>query len=115
MSQFQDSVYKPGPVARRLLSMFDSYGNSDYIGEPVSIIGHSLQAADCAREGGDDEVMVAALLHDIGHVVGMESGYPLGMNGCGFPGVRQSDIYYIFDELHIKCFISLSISIYLYI
>lgn len=78
-------LFNPGPVTRRLMAMFSTCGESDYIGEPVSITEHSLQAADCAREGGDNEVMVAALLHDIGHVVGMESGYALGMNGCGFP------------------------------
>jgi predicted HD phosphohydrolase len=56
----------------------------DYIGEPVSVIAHSLQAAHFAKPLGDDEVMVAALLHDIGHAIGMEAGYEMGMSGCGF-------------------------------
>ncbi len=49
----------------------------------MSIMAHSLQAAALASTDGDDEVVVAALLHDIGHVVGMEAGYDLQMDGCG--------------------------------
>ena len=32
-------------VSRRILAMFSDVGERDYIGEPVSIIAHSLQAA----------------------------------------------------------------------
>ena len=46
-----------------------------------------------SAELGDDEVTVAALLHDIGHVVGMEAGFPLGMNNCGIPEVIGFDMH----------------------
>lgn len=41
-----------------------------YIGEPVSQLEHALQCADLARRAnaGEDEVL-AALLHDIGHLI----------------------------------------------
>ena len=35
---------------RRILSLYDNYGESDYIGEPCSILSHSLQAGCLARD-----------------------------------------------------------------
>ncbi|KAF9268573.1 hypothetical protein L218DRAFT_940468 [Marasmius fiardii PR-910] len=44
------------------------YGQRDYIGEQVSQLEHSLQAANCARTTTHvGTVVIAALLHDIGH------------------------------------------------
>ena len=41
-----------------------------YIGEPISQLEHALQTADKAQErGGDDDLIIAALLHDIGHLI----------------------------------------------
>ena len=41
-----------------------------YYGEPVSQLAHALQAAQSAREAGaNDEFILAALLHDIGHKI----------------------------------------------
>ncbi|KAL0571374.1 hypothetical protein V5O48_010589 [Marasmius crinis-equi] len=43
------------------------YAQGNYIGEPISQLEHSLQAAECAKvAGSEDEVILAALLHDIG-------------------------------------------------
>ena len=43
-------------------------------GEVVTIAEHMLQAAACARsDGADDALVVAALLHDVGHLVDAES------------------------------------------
>ena len=48
--------------------MYRQYGTDDYIGEPVSQIEHMSQAAQLALdEGYDDEVVLAAFFHDIGH------------------------------------------------
>ncbi|MCB2042664.1 MAG: HD domain-containing protein, partial [Rhodoferax sp.] len=39
-----------------------------YLGEPVTMSEHMLQAAQCAEHAGQPAaVVVAALLHDIGH------------------------------------------------
>ncbi|MFJ3485653.1 phosphonate degradation HD-domain oxygenase [Pseudomonas sp. NPDC090202] len=55
-------------------AVFDLYvqrGSDDYIGEPVSQIEHMSQAAQLALlEGYDDEVVLAAFFHDIGHICG---------------------------------------------
>ena len=69
---------------QRLQRLFDSFGESDYIGEPVSITQHNEQAAAAARAAGEaDEVVAAALLHDVGHLLELEAGYDAGMGGCG--------------------------------
>ncbi len=45
------------------------YGSADYIGEPVSQIEHMSQSAELAiRTNADDEVVLAAFFHDIGHI-----------------------------------------------
>jgi len=41
----------------------------DYIGEPISQLEHALQCARFARDAGeDDETVLAALFHDLGHM-----------------------------------------------
>jgi len=69
----------------RISCLFGFFGDSDYIGEPVSIKEHSLQAAALAysTNSEDTEIVIAALLHDIGHALGLEAGEPIRMGGCG--------------------------------
>ncbi|CAD5203196.1 hypothetical protein [Pseudomonas sp. FEN] len=59
-------------VEQRLDEVFGLYrqfGDADYIGEPVSQLEHMSQAARLAlAEGFDDEVVLAAFFHDIGHI-----------------------------------------------
>lgn len=51
-----------------ILSLYSKYGDEDYIGEPVSQMEHMDQCAQLAlRAGYDEEVVLAALFHDIGH------------------------------------------------
>jgi phosphonate degradation associated HDIG domain protein len=54
----------------RIARLFSERGDSAYFGEEVSQSEHALQSACLAeREGASDELVVAALLHDIGHLV----------------------------------------------
>jgi len=54
---------------KEIFSLYETYGQADYIGEPVSQIEHMSQAAKLAiDEGYDDEVILAAFFHDIGHI-----------------------------------------------
>lgn len=56
-------------VVDEIFSLYDKFGNEDYIGEPVSQIEHMSQSAQLAmKEGFDDEVIIAAFFHDIGHI-----------------------------------------------
>ncbi|CAN5419004.1 HD domain-containing protein [soil metagenome] len=52
-----------------IISMYQQFGNEDYIGEPVSQIEHMCQCAQLAEAAGsDDELILAAFFHDIGHL-----------------------------------------------
>ena len=56
-------------VIAEVFALYERFGDSDYIGEPVSQIEHMSQAAERAMaEGFDDEVVLAAFFHDIGHI-----------------------------------------------
>ena len=55
-------------VITTIVNIFTNQGDEEYLGEPVTISEHMLQAAHFAAEAGADEVtIVAALVHDIGH------------------------------------------------
>jgi len=58
--------------------LFASEGAADYLGEPVTQAAHMLQAAALAeRSGAPPAQIVAALLHDVGHLTGARSGRDL--------------------------------------
>ena len=60
-------------VIARVFGLYERFGASDYIGEPVSQLEHMSQAAQLAMaEGFDDEVVLAAFFHDIGHLCGQD-------------------------------------------
>jgi len=51
-------------------ALFNRRGGEMYSGEPVTQLEHALQSAALAEgEGADDELVTAALLHDLGHLV----------------------------------------------
>jgi len=57
-------------VVERITTLFQERGAEQYFGEPVSQLEHALQAADLAvAYCASDALVVAALLHDIGHLV----------------------------------------------
>jgi 2-amino-1-hydroxyethylphosphonate dioxygenase (glycine-forming) len=56
-------------TANEIIQLYAMFGNEDYIGEPVSQIEHMCQCAMLAEaNGADDEVILAAFFHDIGHL-----------------------------------------------
>jgi len=73
----------PEEIVNDVFALYELHGDEDYIGEPVSQLEHMSQAAMLARaEGFDDEVVLAAFFHDIGHLcaAGAEVG---SMDGMG--------------------------------
>jgi [1-hydroxy-2-(trimethylamino)ethyl]phosphonate dioxygenase len=57
-------------VADEIFAVFNERGDGAYFGEGVSMTAHALQAAHFARqESAPPGLVVAALLHDIGHLV----------------------------------------------
>ena len=80
------------PVIQEILDevfgLYEKFGNADYIGEPVSQIEHMSQAAQLAiQEGFDDEVILAAFFHDIGHICVMQNE----ANSMGGYGVKSHE------------------------
>lgn len=56
-------------AVEQVFALYQQFGTDDYIGEPVSQLEHMSQAAQRAMaEGHDDEVVLAAFFHDIGHL-----------------------------------------------
>jgi phosphonate degradation associated HDIG domain protein len=77
------SAYNPQAVVKEVFSLYERFGDEDYIGEPVSQLEHMSQAAALAKaEGFDDEVVLAAFFHDIGHLCA-EAGEAESMDGMG--------------------------------
>jgi phosphonate degradation associated HDIG domain protein len=57
-------------VVNEIFELYDKHGAEEYAGEKVSQLEHMVQAAQLAMEGGyDDEVVLAAFLHDVGHLL----------------------------------------------
>ncbi|KAL1850000.1 hypothetical protein Plec18170_007096 [Paecilomyces lecythidis] len=66
--------------ASALILALEKFGQGDYIGESISQLEHSLQAASQARDSGaDDELILAALLHDIGQIIPLEQSKEVRM------------------------------------
>jgi [1-hydroxy-2-(trimethylamino)ethyl]phosphonate dioxygenase len=57
-------------LATDILALYGARGAQAYFGERVSMAEHGLQAAHFAQaEGAPETLVVAALLHDIGHLL----------------------------------------------
>lgn len=76
------------PILDEVFSLYRQFGNADYIGEPVSQLEHMSQSAVLAQtEGYDDEVVLAAFFHDIGHICVLYSAE----NDMGGYGVKSHE------------------------
>ena len=57
-------------VADEVIQLMQQRGGAAYLGEPVSQLEHALQTAWLAAQAGSPkELVLAALLHDIGHLL----------------------------------------------
>jgi [1-hydroxy-2-(trimethylamino)ethyl]phosphonate dioxygenase len=57
-------------VTEEILALFETRGSAAYFGEGVSMTEHALQAAYFAQAAAaPPRLIVAALLHDIGHLI----------------------------------------------
>ena len=70
-----------------ILDLFARRGAEEYMGEAVSMSQHMEQSAACAvADGAGDELVIAALLHDIGHFVG---DFPIDALENGIDNLHQ--------------------------
>jgi phosphonate degradation associated HDIG domain protein len=75
-------------VIDEVFGLYVKHGDADYIGEPVSQLEHMSQSAQLAiRQGCDDEVVLAAFFHDIGHICVMQNA----ANSMGGYGVKSHE------------------------
>jgi phosphonate degradation associated HDIG domain protein len=64
----------PARTVDEVLDLVDRYGGDRY-DEQVSQLDHALQCAALARsEGAPDQLVAAALLHDVGHLLHLRDG-----------------------------------------
>jgi phosphonate degradation associated HDIG domain protein len=57
-------------IADDVFALFAHHGAGAYYGESVSMLEHALQAAHFAHdEGASPQLILAALLHDVGHLL----------------------------------------------
>jgi phosphonate degradation associated HDIG domain protein len=58
-------------ATQEIMQLFEKYGNNDYDGEPVTQTSHMVQCAMLAmKNNADNELVLGAFLHDIGHLLG---------------------------------------------
>jgi 2-amino-1-hydroxyethylphosphonate dioxygenase (glycine-forming) len=56
-------------ISNEIIHLYSLYGGEEYSGEKVSQLEHMVQSAQLAKEEGfSNEVVLAAFLHDIGHI-----------------------------------------------
>ena len=64
---------KAAQTATEIIDLYKKHGKEVYFGEPVTQLQHAFQSAALAGEQGcDDEMILAAFLHDIGHICVIE-------------------------------------------
>ena len=74
MASIARATESPREKSQHIVHLLEQHGQGDYIGEAISQLEHCLQAADQAkRAGSDDELVIAALLHDIGQFLPAEA------------------------------------------
>ena len=70
-----------------LIKLYNTKGSENYFGEDVSKREHMIQAAVSAQEGMESEILVlACLLHDIGHLLEKDDMNGLGVTNHGAVG-----------------------------
>ena len=79
---------KAAETADSILELYEDYGGEEYAGEKISQLEHMVQVANLAEiQGYDDEVVLAAFLHDIGHLCQDK----LGINEMGGFGIMDHE------------------------
>lgn len=70
---------KSEEIANEIIELYKKHGRENYIGEAISQIEHMSQSAQLAKEDGcDDEMILAAFFHDIGHICANENAQHMG-------------------------------------
>lgn len=85
-------------VANEIMAMYNKHGGEEYAGEKVSQLEHMVQAAQLAEQQGfDEEVILAAFLHDIGHICEAAQG-DNEMDGYGIKSHEEIAARYLAEK-----------------
>ena len=85
-------------IATEIMDLYEKFGGENYSGERVTQLEHMVQAAQLADEQGfDSEVILAAFLHDVGHISEAAQG-DNEMDGYGKRYLTRRDPVY-YDQL----------------
>ncbi|MDA1192435.1 MAG: HD domain-containing protein [Candidatus Poribacteria bacterium] len=72
----------PTAVVDEIIALYNRVGDTSYDGEAITQMEHGLQCAKLAADAkGDDMTVVAALLHDIGHICAPDDTAKMGSSG----------------------------------
>lgn len=74
----------PEDITDEILDLLRTAGQADYLGERVTMLEHMLQTAHQAgltALAGREDMAIAALLHDIGHICASEDAERMGEVG----------------------------------
>jgi len=79
---------KARQLTNEIMNYYEMNGGEEYAGEKITQLEHMVQAAQLAEEQGyDEETVLAAFLHDIGHIC--EAGD--GDNKMGEFGIKDHE------------------------
>jgi phosphonate degradation associated HDIG domain protein len=85
-------------IADEILGLYEKYGGAEYAGEKVSQLEHMVQAAQLAEEQGyEEDVILSAFLHDIGHICVQATGTGSTDDASG-PAHEQMDGFGTMDH-----------------
>lgn len=88
-------------VIQEIKNLFNTYGALDYIGESITQLEHALQAGMSAMQDLElhkydnylrENVIIAAFLHDIGHLIGMSNKEFEMIDDQGNLGIQNHEI-----------------------
>ena len=79
MTKPRHEELSPATIVAFLGDIFERRGGEEYLGEPVTMAEHMLQGAHLAEQQGEAEIIiVAVLLHDIGHFTSEFGAFSMG-------------------------------------
>ena len=88
-----DTIYTIDEKINMIIDLYKSEGNTNYFGEKVTKTEHMIQCALSAQnDNEEDYIVLACLLHDIGHFLAKDDMGGLGVRNHGILGY-----YYLKD------------------
>ncbi len=77
------TIDQAAAITDEIFALYEQHGGREYAGEKVTQLEHMIQSAQLAeKEGYPEDVVLAAFLHDIGHIC-VSAGEAGEMDGFG--------------------------------